>query len=307
MALGAVIKRRISDRVLETVHAGDMRLERFAEPAGDPGLFGADSPAWLVTAHPLAMLTGGFAALMLQSLHPLAMAGVADYSDYRTDPLGRLHRTARYVTVTVFGPTHEAESALARVRRVHAAVRGTAPDGRAYSADDPDLLSWVHTAEVSLFLAGYQVFSDTPLSAADADRYLADSAVLAERLGAREIPRSQAEAAAYLERMRPELSATPTALEAVRFLRGFGRDRMERAATAILMNGGISLLPDWARIALGIRRPALVRRSIDRPAARLLGRLLVWACGHSQIAEISRRRACGGVGAATVVAAGHDR
>ena len=289
MVLGAV-RRRVQERVLETVHAGDLRLERFSGPAGDPGLFAADGPAWRVTAHPVGMLTGGFAALMLQSLHPLAMAGVTEFSDYRTDPLGRLNRTARFVTVTVFGATDEAESALARVRRVHGAVHGTAADGREYRADDPDLLTWVHTAEVSRFLAGYQAFARRPLSPAEADRYLAETAVLAERLGARGVPRSRAAAAAYLARVRPQLAATPAALEAVRFLRGFGRDRPERIATGILMNGGISVLPDWAREALGIRRPALVRRLLDRPAARLLGGLLVWACGPSQIEEAARRR-----------------
>jgi len=286
-----MIGERIRARVLETVHAGDLRLERFAEPAGDPGLFGPDSRAWPVTAHPTAMLTGGFAALMLQSLHPLAMAGVADFSDYRTNPLGRLNLTARYVTVTVFGPTAAAQEALARVRRVHTAVHGTAPDGRAYRADDPDLLTWVHTAEVTCFLAGYQTFSRRPLDPAEADRYLDETAVLAERLGAAEVPRSRAAAAAYFDRVRPQLAPTPAALEAVRFLRGFGRDRLEHTAVAILMNGGISLLPDWARSALGIRRPALVRRCLDRPAARLLGALLERACGPSRIEIAARRRA----------------
>jgi uncharacterized protein (DUF2236 family) len=287
------IRGLIRDRVLETVHAGDMRLDRFREPAGDPGLFGPDSVAWRVTAHPVGMLTGGFAALMLQSLHPLAIAGVADFSDYRTDPLGRLSRTARFVTTTVFGPTAAAQEAIARVRRVHTAVRGTAPDGRAYRADDPDLLTWVHTAEVSCFLAGYQVFGGRRhrLTAAECDRYYAETAVLAESLGALEVPHTAAEAAAYLERVRPLLHATPAALEAVGFLRGFGRDRLERTATGVLMNAGIGLLPGWARGQLGIRRPAFVRFALDRPAARALSALFDWACGPSQIALAARERA----------------
>lgn len=286
------IRGRIRDRVLETVHAGDLRLEKFREPAGDPGLFGPDSVAWQVTAHPVGMLTGGFAALMLQSLHPLAMAGVAGFSDYRTDPLGRLSRTARFVTATVFGPTALADEAIARVRRVHATVRGTAPDGRAYRADDPDLLTWVHTAEVSCFLAGYQAFGGRRqrLGAAECDRYYAETAVLAERLGAREVPRTAAEAAGYFERVRPLLQATPEALEAVGFLRGFGRDRLERAATGVLMNGGIGLLPGWARAQLGIRRPAIARVALDRPAAHALDGLFTWACGPSEISLAARER-----------------
>jgi uncharacterized protein (DUF2236 family) len=284
------VRRRVKARILETVHDGDLRLERFREPAGDAGLFGPESMAWRVHSHPGGMLTGGFAALMLQSLHPLAMAGVAEYSDYREDPLGRLSKTARYVTMTSFGPTHEAQAAIAKVRRVHSYIHGTAPDGRPYRADDPDLLTWVHTAEVSCFLAGYQAFSGSPLTPGECDRYFAEVAVLAQRLGARGVPRSAAAAAGYIARMRPELAATPAALEAVGFLRRFGRDVPERIVTKALMNGGISLLPDWASAQLGIRRPNAVRVLLDRPAARLLGDFMIWACGPSEFVVESRAR-----------------
>ena len=284
------VRRRVRARILETVHDGDLRLERFREPAGDAGLFGPDSMAWRVHSHPGGMLTGGFAALMLQSLHPLAMAGVAEYSDYREDPLGRLSKTARYVTMTSFGPTHEAQAAIDKVRRVHSYIHGTAPDGRPYRADDPDLLTWVHTAEVSCFLAGYQAFSGSPLTPGECDRYFAEVAVLAQRLGARDVPRSAAAVAGYIARMRPELAATPAALEAVGFLRRFGRDVPERIVTKALMNGGISLLPDWARVQLGIRRPNAARVLLDRPAARLLGDFMIWACGPSEFVVESRAR-----------------
>lgn len=284
------VRRRVKARVLEAIHDGDLRLERFREPAGDAGLFGPGSMAWRVHSHPGGMLAGGFGALMLQSLHPLAMAGVAEYSDYRQDPLGRLSKIARFVTMTSFGPTHEVEAAIATVRRAHSYVHGTAPDGRSYRADDPDLLTWVHTAEATCFLAGYQAFSGRPLSSQQRDRYYAEVAVLAQRLGARDVPRSAAEAANYLERMRPELAATPAAVEAVGFLRGFGRDALERFVIKVLMNGGIGLLPDWARAQLGIRRPAAVRVLLDRPAARLLGDFMVWACGPSEFVLESRAR-----------------
>lgn len=284
------VRERIRLKVLETVHGGDLRLERYEQPAGDPGLFGPGSMVWDVHAHPVGMLTGGFGALMLQSLHPLAMAGVAEHSDYRADPLGRLSRTARYVTVTAFGSTADAEAQIAQVRKVHTFVHGVAPDGTPYSAEDPELLTWVHVAEIRCFLAGYVAFGDRKLSPADRDRYVAETALLARRLGALEVPSTLAELDAYLERVRPQLRPTPAAVEAVGFLRGFGRDRMERATTRILMNGGISLLPDWARAQLGIRRPAPVRYLVDRPAVRLLGAVLVWACGPSEVAAAARVR-----------------
>ncbi|WP_051452032.1 oxygenase MpaB family protein [Actinospica robiniae] len=285
------VRERIRLKVLETVHGGDLRLEGYSEPAGDPGLFGPDSVVWDVHAHPAGMLTGGFSALMLQSLHPLAMAGVAEHSDYKADPLGRLNRTARYVTVTAFGSTADAEAQIAKVRRVHTFIHGVAPDGTPYSAEDPTLLTWVHVAEIRCFLAGYLAFGDRRLSPAERDRYVAETALLARRLGALEVPTSMAELDAYLARMRPQLRPTPAAVEAVGFLRGFGRDPAERAATRILMNGGISVLPGWARAQLGIRRPAPVRHLIDRPAVRLLSAVLVWACGPSEVAAAARARA----------------
>ncbi len=292
MAVWDAVRARIRAKVLETVHGGDLRLERYRRPPGDPGLFGPGSPVWDVHGHAVGMLTGGFAALMLQSLHPLAMAGVAEHSDYRADPLGRLSRTARYVTVTAFGSTADAEAQIAAVRKVHTYIHGISPDGVAYSAEDPDLLTWVHTAEIRSFLAGYQAFAGRRrLDQAQCDRYVADVALLARRLGAREVPHSVAELEAYLTRARPDLRPTPAALAAVGFLRAFGRDTVERTATSILMNGGISLLPAWARAQLGIRRPAPVRHLIDRPAARLLGALLVWACGPSEVAAAARDRA----------------
>src|SRR5277367_3408178 len=101
------LRRRIRDEVMQTVQGGDLQLERYREPLGDQGLYGPDSVAWRVHAHAAGMLAGGFAALMLQSLHPLAMAGVDQHSDYRTDPVGRLNRTARFVTMTTFGPSRE--------------------------------------------------------------------------------------------------------------------------------------------------------------------------------------------------------
>ncbi|MCN9240460.1 DUF2236 domain-containing protein [Streptomyces sp. RY43-2] len=147
------LRSRIADELKATVHGGDLALERYEGPAGDPGLLGITpgDPAWRVHGHLTGMLTGGFAALMLQSLHPLAMAGVDQYSDFRSDPAARFVGTARFVVTTTFGSTSAAHEALAVVRGIHTRVRGTAPDGTPYRADDPELLTWVHTAEVRSF------------------------------------------------------------------------------------------------------------------------------------------------------------
>ena len=122
-------------------------------------LMSGDGPRWFADDRPIrivhsdaAMFVGGLRALLLQSLHPLAMAGVAEHSDFRADPWGRLQRTAEFLAATTFGTSETAERAIATVRRVHAHVHGTTADGRTYSANDPHLLRWVHLAEVDSFL-----------------------------------------------------------------------------------------------------------------------------------------------------------
>ncbi|MFI6445653.1 oxygenase MpaB family protein [Kitasatospora sp. NPDC050543] len=287
----AALRARLLAEINATVHGPDLHLERYDRPAGDPGLFGPDSVVWRVHGHPAGMLAGGFAALLLQSLHPLAMAAVDAHSDFRVDPTGRLNRTARFVTTTTLGSTAAAERAIASVRRIHPRIRGIAPDGRPYRADDPELLTWVHVAEVHCFLTGYQTFSAIPLTAAECDGYYAEAARVAERLGATAVPRSRAEVAAYLARIRPELRITPPALEVLRLLRGFGRSRRERLAVRVLTNASIGLLPDWGRAELAVRRPWLVRAGWDRPLARTGGRVMVWACGPSQIRAAAYARA----------------
>src|SRR5260221_7986790 len=130
------LKTYIRREVNATVHGtGGMHLERYEAPPGDPGLLGPDSVTWRVHSDPPGMLMGGFASLMLQSLHPLAMAGVDQHSDFRTDPIGRLNRTVAYVLATTFGTTEVAEQAIPRVRHTHPHSTGPAEHDRPYPAD----------------------------------------------------------------------------------------------------------------------------------------------------------------------------
>ena len=174
-------------------------------PLGDPGLFGPDSATWKIHADFPSMMAGGLASLMLQALHPLALAGVWDHSAFRTDTLGRLRNTTAFVGRTTYAPRAPAEAAIEHVRVIHHSVRGTAEDGRAYSADDPHLLTWVHCAGCWCFLRAYERYCHAPIPRAMQDRYLAEMVRIAEALGAREVPRSTAELDAFFARVLPEL------------------------------------------------------------------------------------------------------
>ncbi|WP_042374323.1 oxygenase MpaB family protein [Streptacidiphilus neutrinimicus] len=289
-----LLRRRIQRQVYATVHGAGLDPTRYDRPAGDPGLFGPDSVVWLVHGDMPGMFTGGVAALMLQSLHPLAMAGVDQHSRYREDPIDRLNRTAGFVTVTSYGSTAEAEAAIERVRRVHDRVRGIAQDGRPYDAADPDLLRWVHVAETACFLAGYQRYARTPLTRPQQDRYFEEYALVAERLGATGVPRSLAEVRAYLRDVRPSLAASEAALAAVEFLLTPGalvQDRARGLALRVLVAGGADLLPSWAAAELCLPRHGALRVSRDRAAVRALATALRYGCEPSVVITTARARA----------------
>jgi uncharacterized protein (DUF2236 family) len=242
----------------------------------DPGLFGPASATWRVHAD-TSMLIGGLRALLLQTLHPLAMAGVAEHSDYRDDPLGRFHRTAGYIGTTTYGTTSEAEAAVAAVRRIHERITGTAPDGRPYRANDPHLLGWVHATEVDSFLSAYQRYGAGRLSSAEADRYVEEMSRLGELVGVAEPPRSLAELATILDAYRPELQVGRQARDAVRFLLVPPVPLVARPAYGIVAGAAVSLLPSWARRLLWLPVAPGVEPLVVRPAATVLVRAVGWA------------------------------
>lgn len=183
---------------------------------GDHGLFGPSSMAWRIHAHP-SMIVGGLRALLIQALEPRAMAAVDQHSNYRTDPWDRLTRTSEFVTLTIYGDTAAALGAIRRVRAIHERVRGVDPHtGEDYYANDPELLLWVHVTEVDSFLTAYERFAS--ISKREADRYVAEMAVVGELLGIpRELVPTTADALrSYLDEHR--LVTTPTARDALRFV-----------------------------------------------------------------------------------------
>lgn len=265
-------------RELRTLIAGDNpQVRDLTQPIeGDPGLFGPESVTWRVHSDG-AMLIGGIRALLVQTMHPLAMAGVADHSDYKRHPLDRLANTSNFVATTTFGTAEQAASSFALVRRVHERVVGTAPDGRAYSANDPHLLSWVHHAEVDSFLRSYQRYGAAPLSAVDADRYVDEMAVINDRLGGDYSAHSVAELDEWMESVRPELEAGQQAKDAAKWLMLAPLPLTARPAFGILAPAAVGLLPTWMREELKLPTVPALDPLVVQPAARALIRTLTWA------------------------------
>jgi uncharacterized protein (DUF2236 family) len=244
---------------------------------GEPGWFTDDAPIRTVHAD-ASMFVGGLRALLLQSLHPLAMAGIAEHSDYRHDPWGRLQRTADFIAATTFGPATEAAQAVAIVRRVHERVHGIAADGRPYSANDPHLLRWVHIAEVDSFIAAHRRHGAQPLNDVEYDRYVSDMSVIATALGVVDPPGTTAELRDQLRSYRSELRGTSEARDAARYL--LLQPPLPAAARpvyALLAGAAVALLPVWARVPLRLPWLPVTERVAVRPAGELVTRTLRWA------------------------------
>jgi uncharacterized protein (DUF2236 family) len=292
-SLSARLRRKLAQAVTNLTSAGP-GLD-YSSPPGDPGLFGPDAVCWKVHSDFTAMLAGGISALLLQALHPLALAGVWDHSTFRQDIRGRLQRTATFIAGTTFGNRADALALIERVRRIHLSVQGAAPDGRPYAASDPALLTWVHVAEVSSFLKAYLRYVDPTLPRADQDRYYAETARIAEALGAREVPHSVAAIKIYLESMRPQLSISDRALEVVRVLRDApAPSRAAQPVGKLLFGAGVDLLPDWAQAMFRFERSARLRRGVVRPGVTVVARVMRWALTNGVSKRARARVALGG-------------
>jgi uncharacterized protein (DUF2236 family) len=223
------------------------------EHPADDGFFGPGSVTWRLSTD-LSSPIAGLRALTVQALHPLAMAGVDQHSDWRSDPVGRLAATSSYLTIVSVGDKATAERVSERVRRVHEHVRGVdTVTGQPYAAGDPALLLWVHAAFVDSNIAAAQLFG-SPLVAVDADRYVAEMVAAAKLVGVPTdmVPASVAELERYIESVRPILRATPAARESMAYLLDPpGLDPDVAEIWQDIREGTIASLPDWARDMYG--------------------------------------------------------
>ena len=281
--------RPLHDRLRRTVAvalrdrvAGEDNAAKAALIWDKPGerWFTEIDPIWRVHAD-AAMFAAGIRALLLQSLHPLAMAGVAGHSGYKGDPWGRLQRTSTFLATTTFGTIEDADALIARIRGIHKGVRGKAPDGRPYAASDPHLLKWVHIAEADSFLQAHQRYAVTPLTPAEADSYVAQSCVVATKIGVIDPPMTVAELDAAIASSRPERKSTAEARDAARFL--LLRPPLPwsaRLGYGALAGAAVALLPVWARQHLRLPYLPVTERLIALPVGGAATSVIRWALKH---------------------------
>lgn len=248
-------------------------------------LFAADEPGWFDDEAPIcrvhgdaSMFVGGLRAILLQSMHPRAMAGVAQHSDYRRDPWGRLQRTADFLAATTFGPAAQAQAAVDRVHRVHERVVGMTAEGMPYAANDPHLLRWVHIAEVDSFLTAHDKFGEQRLVGADRDRYIAETGVIARALGVDAPPETETQLREQLRMFRAELEGTPEARDAARYLLLTPPLPIAgRAAYGLVAGAAVSLMPAWTRWPLRLPWMPVSDATVGRLLGDTVTKTLRWA------------------------------
>ncbi len=267
------LRRRVNRDIRRAVGLSKEPPPRCNDP--EEAYFALDSVARTIHGDLPPMLVGGLGSLFIQMLHPHTMAGVAQHSRYREDPLGRLLQTANFIGFTTYGTRDQAYASIERVLAVHQAVRGVADDGVSYFANDPHLLAWVHAAETSMFLTAYRRYGARRLSDDDGDRYVKEMARLALDLGMVNPPTSVAELEATVQRFRPELRLSPDGAVARDFvIRGVQRGLIQRSANWLLVRGSFALMAPWQIELLGVRRRPMTDRLFIHPATALLCRLL---------------------------------
>lgn len=269
---------RIRQALIDRVRAvfNDTENGQQPVPLSDEAYFVKDTPIRLVHADAVSMMIGGIRSLLLQMLHPHALQGVLDHSNFREDMHGRLQRTARFIAVTTFGHRDDADALIARVNRIHEQVHGTLPDGTPYSARDPETLAWVHVAEALSFLDAYIRYVKPGMSFADQDEYFRQFALIARKLGADPVPETRRGAEELMRHFRGQLRPSPEAREIANLVLSQKPEKAPQSVQKMLGTAAVDMLPSYARDMLHLRRPG-IERVPARIAALGFGRTLRWA------------------------------
>ena len=254
-------------------HAPDPLEETF-NYQGDPGLFGPQSVTWKVMGD-VSSFIGGIRALLIQAAYPEVAAGVANHSNYRDDPLGRLSRTASYVTATAFGAMQEVERSIHMVSSAHRPVSGTSSRGEKYSARNPEMAAWVHNALIDSFLVSYQHFGPVPLNRKEMNSYVFEQTKLGNLMKASPLPEN-AEALSLWLSKHPRLGTSIEGAEAVSFLRKPPLPFFTRIAYKVLFNAAVATMPEEIRKTIGIKP---IKGAVT--AGRILTKVLRYALGFS--------------------------
>jgi uncharacterized protein (DUF2236 family) len=266
-------------------------MDAFAAPSGDPGLFGPTSVAWRVHAHFTAMMVGGLSSLMVQALHPRALAVVWDHSDFRTSLKDRLGATAYFVAATTYGSEAMAMRAIERVNTIHANVRGVDLKGQPYVANEPVLIRWVHLVEVISFVEAYQLLADTPLTSHQVDQYIQEMTRVGHLLGAVDLPTTYCGTQEALSGFKGQLEYNERTRLILQTIRSYPAEIWEQPFIQLMLKSAGHILPAWALDVLGESQACALDIHLTRAALKLMSTPIQWALDQDGVAAVSRQRA----------------
>jgi len=258
----------------------------FLTPKGDRGLFGPESIAWRVHADFISMMIGGISSLILQALHPQALAGVWDHSSFREDLKGRLGRTAFFIAATTYGSNEMANQIIEKVNQIHTQVTGFDEFGKPYSATDPHLLAWVHLTETRSFMSSYEDYRKEKINAQGQDQYFLEMSSLGKRMGARDLPITYAATNEAIKGYIPELYFGERAKSILDLLENFPSNITAKPFIKLISRAGILNLPDWVYPMIHKPTPSYferlaVKKSIDLIAIPVREALKNGVAAHS--------------------------
>jgi uncharacterized protein (DUF2236 family) len=242
----------------------------FLEPPGDRGLFGPESIAWKVHADFISMMIGGISSLVLQALHPKALAGVWDHSSFRGDLKGRLGRTAFFIAATTYGSQEMANNAISRVNQIHKKVTGFDEFNEPYRADDPALLAWVHLTETRSFMRSYESYRSEILRSEQKDQYFSEMKMLGEKLGASNLPDSYVGTELAIKQYIPQLHYGDRAKTIIALLDHFPSNLSSKPFVKMISRAGFLNLPDWAYPIIGRAIPSRLERLAISSTIRIM-------------------------------------
>jgi uncharacterized protein (DUF2236 family) len=258
----------------------------FLAPKGDRGIFGPESIAWKVHADFISMMIGGISSLILQALHPQALAGVWDHSSFREDLKGRLGRTAFFIAATTYGSTEMADNIIGKVNEIHTNIKGLDEFGRPYSATDSHLLAWVHLTETRSFMQAFEGYRKEILSPSDKDQYFLEMKLLGERMGAKDLPSTYHHTNEAIKDYIPELYFGDRAKIIFDLLENFPSKLAAKPFIKLISRAGYLNLPDWVYPLINRPTPSFferiaVKKSIDLVAAPVREALKDGVAAHS--------------------------
>jgi uncharacterized protein (DUF2236 family) len=252
-----VIRQTVRRTVKSTTTAQDYLI-----PPGDPGLFGPDSVIWQVHADFISMMIGGISSLIMQALHPQAMAGVWDHSTFKEDLPGRLGRTAQFIAATTYGSKEMALSAIDRVKRIHDKVTGVDDQEISYQANNPHLLKWVHITESLCFLNSHIRYRQPQMGVTEQNQYFLEIAQIGHLLGGTDLPVTLAATIEAIHSYQSELRMTKRVETVIDLLDHFPTNLLGKPLLSLIVKAGFYNLPNWVYPLIGYTPPSLIQKKL---------------------------------------------